>query len=315
MPVLGQRLGARGVGPYVASRPASPSCPCRTARPASPRRAAAPARTPGSDSRGSHSAASAGSARSAGTAACVIDSGQPWPASTCDQTRNPAARRRWPSGRDQASVSPADTRVAEQPVPGRVEVDLVDPVAVAVVGAQHRGGGVRLLAPALRLCGAGGPAQFAQLRRDLVERSRARRAARPPRSAPGRRRRRRTPTSGGTWLVTVWVGTAMTATVRHVQAADGTPPPAGGSRRTRSRPSCEGLEAQGGVAAAEGHRQLLRGVPDHRSGRRGRVLRPAVAAAAAARPGRRARLRRHRLGPTPSTTSASNILDRRPRPC
>ncbi|CAM5264829.1 hypothetical protein SGRI78S_07347 [Streptomyces griseus subsp. griseus] len=44
-------------------------------------------------SSGSHSAASAGSVRSVGTAACVIDSGQPCPASACVQTRNPAARR------------------------------------------------------------------------------------------------------------------------------------------------------------------------------------------------------------------------------
>ncbi len=60
-------------------------------------------------SRGSHSAASSGSVRSAGTAAWVIETGQPCPASACDHTKNPAARRRCPAGRPHASVSPAPT--------------------------------------------------------------------------------------------------------------------------------------------------------------------------------------------------------------
>ncbi len=60
-------------------------------------------------SRGSHSAASSGSVRRAGTAACVIDSGQPLPASTCVHTRKAAARRTCPPGRVQAVVRPADT--------------------------------------------------------------------------------------------------------------------------------------------------------------------------------------------------------------
>lgn len=60
-------------------------------------------------SSGSQTAAAAGSVRSAGTAAWVIESGQPWPASACVQTRKPAARRTCPPGRSQASVRPAET--------------------------------------------------------------------------------------------------------------------------------------------------------------------------------------------------------------
>jgi hypothetical protein len=48
-----------------------------------------------------------------------------------------------------------------------VEVDLADPVAGAVVGGQHGRVGVCLLAPALRLGGAGGPAEFGRLDGDL----------------------------------------------------------------------------------------------------------------------------------------------------
>ena len=60
-----------------------------------------PASRPGSPSTGEYdsdvrpgswTAASAGSWRSAGTTAYVMETGQPCPASTCDQTRNPAAR-------------------------------------------------------------------------------------------------------------------------------------------------------------------------------------------------------------------------------
>ena len=62
-------------------------------------------RTPGSYDRaassGVHSWAIASSARSAGTAAYVIEMGQPWPGSVCDHARKPAARRRW------ACASPA----------------------------------------------------------------------------------------------------------------------------------------------------------------------------------------------------------------
>ncbi len=60
-------------------------------------------------SRGSHSAAGAGSVRRAGTAAWVMDSGQPLPASTCVHIKNAAARRTCPPGRAQAAVIPAAT--------------------------------------------------------------------------------------------------------------------------------------------------------------------------------------------------------------
>src|SRR6478672_4821060 len=66
-------------------------------------------------SRGAHRAPSSGLVMSAGTAAYVMDTGQPWPASTCDQATNPAARRTCapvPTGRVQGSaVRPWETAV------------------------------------------------------------------------------------------------------------------------------------------------------------------------------------------------------------
>src|SRR5205823_10826332 len=58
---------------------------------------------------------------------------------------------------------PRTDRGVEQRVPGRVEVHLVDPVAVPVVCAQHRRVPVGLLAPPLRLLATGELAETVQL--------------------------------------------------------------------------------------------------------------------------------------------------------
>src|SRR5882757_8714656 len=81
-------------------------------------------------SSGSHSAASSGVARSAGTAANVMVIGQPCPASACELMYM-AARATCAPGR-----SLVHARQRHQLVPRRVELDLVDAVAVAVEGLQ-----------------------------------------------------------------------------------------------------------------------------------------------------------------------------------
>ena len=96
-------------------------------------------------------------------------------------------------------------RDVHQGVPGRVEVDLVDPVAEPVVGAQDGRVRVRLDAPALGLLGAGPAAEGGQ--------------AVDGRSAPAYRctastsaasaRKTSCPTSGGGWFVTSWVDPVM----------------------------------------------------------------------------------------------------------
>ena len=61
---------------------------------------------------GVHSLAIASSVRSAGTAAYVIEIGQPWPGSVCDQAMNPAARRTWACGESDShgvAASPCPT--------------------------------------------------------------------------------------------------------------------------------------------------------------------------------------------------------------
>ena len=67
---------------------------------------------------------------------------------------NIAARATWAPGRGSVHgkrVQPVRDRHLEQLVPRRVELDLVDPVPVAVVGPQHRRVLVRLPAPLERL--------------------------------------------------------------------------------------------------------------------------------------------------------------------
>ena len=104
---------------------------------------------------GTQAAASSGFARRAGTAAYVMDTGHRCPASTWDHTMNPAARRTWapvPAGSVHGlAVSPLGDRGVHELVPGRVELDLVDPLARGGMGAQHRGVGVGQLAGLLGL--------------------------------------------------------------------------------------------------------------------------------------------------------------------
>ena len=60
------------------------------------------------------------------------------------------------------AVALALDRLAQQPVPGGVELDAVDPVAIAVVGAQDRLVGLRALGVGARLGAAGELAGVAQ---------------------------------------------------------------------------------------------------------------------------------------------------------
>ena len=189
--------GRRGTARVVLARTSEPPCFSVIPIPASSaalvrRLAQAGVVRPVRSAAAPSAAASAGSVRRAGTAAYVIEIGQPCPASTCDQTTKPAARRTWRAGARRSPraprAGPADGDV-HQRVPGRVEVDLVDPVAVPVVGAQHGRVRVGLDAPALRLLRAGPAAEGGQ----AVEGLRPRRTAAPPRPArrrPGRRRGR-----------------------------------------------------------------------------------------------------------------------------
>ena len=110
--------------------------------------------------RGIHSSARSGCARRAGTAANVIETGQPTPASTSPSRMKSAARA---TCAPRPLVDPRqrlDARVQRQPqerVPGRVELDLVDPLAEAVVRTQHRRMLVREPAPLERLAAEGRP--------------------------------------------------------------------------------------------------------------------------------------------------------------
>ena len=203
-------------------------------------RAAAPGRRWWPSSRGSHTAASSGSVRSAGTAAYVIETGQPCPASTCDQTRKPAARahvrRRSPAG-------PGAPRAARRR-PRRPS-------------ARARPGGSRPRRPGARTGrGCAAPAGSRSPRRPSAapprcrpgepsaERPRqvrpARRTARRPRPARGRSPNTSWPTSGGGWFVTSWVGPVTWPTVeawpRGPSASSGPVPnsgPVGWSRASR----------------------------------------------------------------------------------
>ena len=91
------------------ARTSEPPCFSVIPMPHSAPRFSLTGRSPGSyvveASSGVHSLASASSTRSAGIAAYVIEIGQPWPGSVCDQARNPAARRRCASGSPSACRS------------------------------------------------------------------------------------------------------------------------------------------------------------------------------------------------------------------
>ena len=107
------------------------------------RSAAAPTRRPGRARRAAPR-----------TAACVIESGQPTPASTCASVTKSAARTTWapgPGSRQGSAWTPRSTPSAHQPVPGGMELDLVDALAETVVRAQDRRVFVRSRAPRQRL--------------------------------------------------------------------------------------------------------------------------------------------------------------------
>ena len=84
------------------ARTSEPPCFSVMPMPASAPAFSATGRIPGSyvvaASAGVHSLASVSSTRNAGTAAYVIEIGQPWPGSVWDQAKKPAARRTWACG-------------------------------------------------------------------------------------------------------------------------------------------------------------------------------------------------------------------------
>ena len=114
------------------------------------------------------------------------------------------------ASRHGSACSPCSTAASHQLVLGRVELDLVDAVAEAVVGAQHRRVLVGLDAPArcalaarrARRARAGGPRPAARPR------------ARPPRRSAVSAANALRPSSGGAWLRTSWVR-AASAVERH----------------------------------------------------------------------------------------------------
>ena len=102
-------------------------------------------------SSGSYWAAMSGACRSAGTAAYVIEIGQPWPASTSPgvelgRPRDVRALAFGPGG----AVQAVRRRRWSSARARRVELDLVDAVAVPVVRPQDRR--VFVGQPALLLC-------------------------------------------------------------------------------------------------------------------------------------------------------------------
>ena len=138
--------------------------------------------------RGSHSAASSGWRAAPARPSRSSRSGsrgRPRPATS---SMNFAARATWAPGRGsrQGSACSSWPSEAHQLVPGGVELDLVDAVAVAVVGAQHRRVLVGLVRRVAGLGRAGeGADGAASGPRPTPAPSRA-----PPRRAPGRPRRR-----------------------------------------------------------------------------------------------------------------------------
>ena len=209
-PSLGERLAPASCWPVRRCRPASPSCPSRRARRPSARRAAAPAsytvrgqpRLPLGGQR--RVGAQRGHRRVRHRQRAAV------PGLGLRPHQEPGGAPHMPAGpRPRRRSARPRRRVPEQPVPGRMELDLVDAVPVAVVGAQLRRVLVRQRAPLLDLRGTGGAAE-------------RRRARRVPRSSSAGARCRSTasvrarsaaktsyPTRGGTWLVTVWVVAAM----------------------------------------------------------------------------------------------------------
>ena len=154
-------------------------------------------------SSGSHSAAISGCVRSAGTRRRSSSSGsrsRPRPASRSCTSRRARRARPGSSLRHGSACSSSRDAGRHELVPRRVELDLVDAVAVAVVRAQHR----RVLV------GQRGPTPRARRPRTRRRRGRARAAqpapSRSSASTSGRLSSNRLrPASGGGWLGTSWV--------------------------------------------------------------------------------------------------------------
>ena len=185
------------------SRPASPSWPCRTWRCPSRGRGAARRRSPAAVSSGSHSAAISGWARSGGhggeghrhrAAVAGLDLARGQAHRRAGGVRAGAIR-----GPRQA-VQPLLGGQRHQPVPRGVELDLVDAVAEAVVGAQLRRMLVGQASPLQRLAAPGGADRLG-----LLARPSRRPRARAPRPAPTWSVKRLRPSRGGGWLTTSWV--------------------------------------------------------------------------------------------------------------
>ena len=207
------------------SRPASRSWPCRPARrPRSWRGSgAAPTRRPAPGSRAARGSPSRSSRpgtsrpRSPGSRRTSAP-----PRTTCAPGRGSRHGQR---------VDLALDRLAQQPVPGRVELHLVDAVAVAVVGAQHaarcarRARSARAPRPSrpARRCRAGGPRPSRRPR------------ARAPRAARGRRRRRcRAPAAAPGWSPHAWAALASTGKRLLTELDEGFDQGSSGSRAGRS---------------------------------------------------------------------------------
>ncbi len=184
--VPGQHVRAglrRAVPPWCSRgrrcRPASRSCPSRTARLASAPRAAAAGRRPWT-SAGAPTRRPVPIGAQRGTAACVIDSGQQVPASTCVQTRKPAARRTCPEGRVHAPVSPPETLLPSS----RCQAGWNSTSSIRWPyrsWLRSRGGcSFACTAHSLQLGRAGGPAERRQLGAHLVQDVRAGASGRRP---------------------------------------------------------------------------------------------------------------------------------------
>ena len=274
------------------SRPASRSCPCRPAR----RAWSEASRTPGSyDRRGQQRRPLLGErvvgAQRRARRRTSSRSGSRGPGSVCDQAMKPGGaayvrvrRVRLP----RRGLQPVPDRPLHQPVPRRVEGDLVDPVAVAVVRRAAAGG---LVGEDRRARGPRrSPPRPPRATRSATTSAEPCRGRRPRR---GRRSEVTTlwPTSGGAWLVTTRMSSGVVR--RHADTVGPWPQPETAPVARRLRTARTGRRTPGRsvwrLVVDDG--QLLPALPGHRAGRRGGVLRGAVGAAADLRDGRRDRLR------------------------
>ena len=198
---------------------------------------------------------------------------------------------------------PVADRALHQPVPGRVELDLVDPVAVAVVRRQL---GVVLVGEPALLAGLGGAGLGAQRQQPLEHLGRAV-------AHDGLAQRE----VGGDDVVAdqrrhlvggrphgCAIGSPHGPTVEPMVAEPVPPSGRAPPRRDRSSRRVVAPRPRHAVAAGRHHRQLLPALPGHRPRRRGGVLRRALGAAAALRPRRRHRLRHQPVRPRPGRPDA-----------